>query len=947
MKMRNSTLLKLLCLVCLFCSSAHGQEVSFPFLDIETIGAKAFRNAHPDWDGRGVAIAILDTGVDMGVEGLRVTSEGKVKVVEARDFTGEAVVECHVPSVEKKDGRLVWRVNSYWILGLERHGLLDANVYIGFLEETKITNPNIRDLNNNRRMDDRFGVVVFQDKDSIWKAIVDQRGDGDVSDDPVIPSYSIGHKHISFLGDDPTSPLISVAIHIVAEKDGPKKVEFHIPSGSHGTHVAGIAGGYKIAGQDGFDGVAPGSVILSLKIGNNRLAGGATVTESMKRAIEFAGRWATQHGMPVVINISYGISSEIEGFHAIDTFIEKFVEENPHVVIVTSAGNSGPGLSTIGSPSGSLFALSVGAGYSEATGRDVFGATTRGFKLFHFSSRGGELAKPDLVAPGIASSTVPYWERQDVMRGTSMASPQIAGAVALVLSAIRDARWNSGMVMRAFRASSIPINQYTRLDVGGGLCSVERAYKTLKEIINDTGAQRLIDIEIKTLVPNQPQGFGRSPYFRTLGFAPEEKQPHKVTIRPRFIASATDKEKAEFFRTFDLTTDQSWLHIPNKRLAIRGNKEVDFYLWVDKTKINKPGVYVATVSGVSKSLRFDFPVTVIKPHRPEILDGIPKIRLRDIRISPGDITRIPFAPIPGTGNMNLKIKWQEGKNAQVYAYLYDQQGRKIALDNAKVWSLENVFVDETFSVGGNLEFGTYELVLYAVPTAKIVSYVDVEITFYQMQADQVETLSLRPGGLPESQIKVVNMMETPFVGKALGEISGYQKTYNKTVALDMVEDNFYMSHEIKEVEIILEMSEKDYALFTDISVEVFDHKGSLVVQSAFNTRVIRLRVPNTSGGDNSYRLIIRGGMALGNKTQVTIETTIRFIWKEMVLLEGEVFGDKRFVLYPGVATRVKIQGRKTPKAIPESTVYYGNVKFINESDGSTWLVVPVRTKVAK
>ncbi len=47
-----------------------------------------------------------------------------------------------------------------------------------------------------------------------------------------------------------------------------KIVSFHFDDGSHGTHVAGIAGGYQIGGID-FNGIAPGANMMSMKLGNN------------------------------------------------------------------------------------------------------------------------------------------------------------------------------------------------------------------------------------------------------------------------------------------------------------------------------------------------------------------------------------------------------------------------------------------------------------------------------------------------------------------------------------------------------------------------------------------------------------------------------------------------------------------------------------------------------
>ncbi len=59
----------------------------WPFLPNDDIGAYAFRQAHPTWDGRGVVVAVFDTGVDAFAPGLATTSTGETKVIEARDFS--------------------------------------------------------------------------------------------------------------------------------------------------------------------------------------------------------------------------------------------------------------------------------------------------------------------------------------------------------------------------------------------------------------------------------------------------------------------------------------------------------------------------------------------------------------------------------------------------------------------------------------------------------------------------------------------------------------------------------------------------------------------------------------------------------------------------------------------------------------------------------------------
>ena len=62
------------------------------WMPLTATGVPAFLVQHPEWDGRGVLIGIMDSGIDAGVAGLDSTTTGRSKLLDLRDFSGEGRV---------------------------------------------------------------------------------------------------------------------------------------------------------------------------------------------------------------------------------------------------------------------------------------------------------------------------------------------------------------------------------------------------------------------------------------------------------------------------------------------------------------------------------------------------------------------------------------------------------------------------------------------------------------------------------------------------------------------------------------------------------------------------------------------------------------------------------------------------------------------------------------
>ncbi|MGW5093373.1 S8 family serine peptidase [Streptomyces nodosus] len=465
-------------------------------------GAVDFVKKNPKADGRGVTIGVLDSGVDLGHPALQKTTTGERKIVDWVTATDPIV---------DNDG--TWRPMTTGVTGPQftsggKTWKTPAGSFLfnTFSESVTKGGDANGDLDRDGKTTSVWGVLYDPANGSVR---VDLNNNNDFTDDVPMKPYKDGYQ-VGWFGQDKKDPetgadlrvpfVVEIRKDVAMDPYGGtwigKKADFvniGVIESEHGTHVAGITAANSLFGGK-MNGAAPGAKIVSSRACN--WDGGCTNVALTEGMIDLV----VNRGVDIVNMSIGGLPALNDGNNARAALYTRLIDTYG-VQLVISAGNSGPGLNTIGDPGLADKVISVGATISKETWAANYGSVVdTKYSMMPFSSRGpredGGFA-PIISAPGAAINTTQTWlpggpvaeagyslpAGYSMLQGTSMASPQAAGASALLLSAAKQKRIDltPATLRTALTSTAQHIKGEQPHSEGAGLMDIVKAWKSIEK----------------------------------------------------------------------------------------------------------------------------------------------------------------------------------------------------------------------------------------------------------------------------------------------------------------------------------------------------------------------------------------------------------------------------------------------------------------------------------
>lgn len=392
-----------------------------------------------------VIVAILDTGVDPGSNGLTTCPDGSPKLIDIYDCTGS------------DDVNTLNRL-KYIVLQDNIKLLLNSNKFGHVFEENDLFYYGTRSLKtfvsdrfyakfekSQQKVIDDIILRVFTytkiiEQDTKYYSLIET---GISNQFWILDEYNLNQNYGSIdLGINTT---LNFGLHVYNQNVNQENssndenqliTSLIFSTGSHATHVAGIMGAY-FQDNESANGINPYVQFISLKISDSRFDGMET-SHALCRALDIMIKYNCK-----IANYSFGEPvAQKDGLDGkfismLNEYVKKY-----NMLFITSAGNAGPTALSIGCPKMSTDnVIVVGAYTDHVLLEKMYFSPQNDFNkgVYQWSSRGPTFNSSmgvDLIASGCALSSYPPWfkSNMDMANGTSMSCPNAVGIISIILS---------------------------------------------------------------------------------------------------------------------------------------------------------------------------------------------------------------------------------------------------------------------------------------------------------------------------------------------------------------------------------------------------------------------------------------------------------------------------------------------------------------------------------
>lgn len=535
--------------------------LSHPYLPERDMDIVRLTEQNPTYDGRGTGVAILDATPDFLAPELQTATsiDGRPirKIAEAlaasdpRDDDDPMWVKMDtVVSVE--NGKFSYKGETY-------SAPEDGQYRLGFFDERALHQPAYiyKDVNfdgNPPGSSGLFGVLWNEQQNLVW---VDTNQNHSFSDEKAMTDYS-RHMDLGIFGSNIPAGHHRRSVAFAIQTDPQKKyVRLTLGVWQHVTEVSGASLGKGFYGGS-YDGVAPGAQLISVY----------NSASEVFRFVESAIIAAKLPNVDVICLEPSIVEETINPLHdgravaaiIFDRIVDKYKKP------ILSPANNEPGMNTVIDEVSGKNVIAVGAYQAGDAYRVNDGATVKHHDNLHivgsYGPAGDGGLKPEILsASELISTDVGYKPPEkkkgifelpsgySIAGGTSTAGPTASAAVALLISAAKQAgvKYDAVRLRTALLSSARFIPSIPAYKQGNGLIQVDAAWSMLKlmdkqfypvSIESRAPVKTVISGDLAT--PNQ----GRGIYERE-GWSSGEKGTRTIT----FVRTSGPTEPV----TFDLT----------------------------------------------------------------------------------------------------------------------------------------------------------------------------------------------------------------------------------------------------------------------------------------------------------------------------------------------------------------------------------------------------------